>query len=187
MRNPRESAGHVARGPRKDVRHRKSTGNAATGTGNWTQRSLLLPVRSLAQEGTVSALYGLGHALMLSAQTVHIFLVSDSHPNTASPPRTHPPILALPLRGRPIARDPDTGGHGFSIASPRPCTHPIGPNISYSPGMGFIVLKHSIELKSQELVLRLASVFLAHEAHSTNHVTICAHARSMSMQTPCLA
>ena len=107
---------------------------------------------------------------------------------------THAQILPLPPQpptshstaapGRPIARDPGTGGHGFSIASPRPCTHPIGPNISYSPGMGFIVLKHSIELKSQELVLRLASVFLAHEAHSTNHVTICAHARSMSMQTP---
>ena len=137
MRNPRESGGHVTRGPRKDVRHRKSTGNAATGTGNWTQRSLLLPVRSLTQEGTVSALYRLGHALMLSAQTVHIFLVSDSHPNTASPPRTHPPILALPLRGRPIARDPDTGGHGFSIASSRPCPHAVSPHISYSPGIGF--------------------------------------------------
>ena len=108
---------------------------------------------------------------------------SASHPNTASPPPA-PTSHRTAAPGRPIARDPNTGGHGFSIASPRPCTHPIGPNISYSPGMGFIVLKHSIELKSQELVLRLASVFLAHEAHSTNHVTICAHARSMSMQTP---
>jgi hypothetical protein len=144
MRNPRESGGHVTRGPRKDVRHRKSTGNAATGTGNWTQRSLLLPVRSLAQEGTVSALYRLGHALMLSAQTVHIFLVSDSHPNTASPPRTHPPILALPLRGRPIARDPGTGGPGFSIASPRPCCKSEQLKMARPSGASFSPKKASL-------------------------------------------
>jgi hypothetical protein len=38
-----------------------------------------------------------------------------------SPPRPPPPHRALPLRGRPIARDPGTAGPGFSIASPRPC------------------------------------------------------------------
>ena len=29
--------------------------------------------------------------------------------------------------GWPIARDSDTGEHGFSIASPRPCSHPTAP------------------------------------------------------------
>ena len=61
---------------------------------------------------------------------------SASHPNTASPPPA-PTSHRTAAPGRPIARDPNTGGHGFSIASPRPFPHPTGPKRSYFSAVGF--------------------------------------------------
>ena len=88
------------------------------------------------QEGTVSASHRLGHALILPAPSVHNLPPSASHLNTASPPPA-PTSHCTAAPGRPIARDPNTGGHGFSIASPRPFPHPTGPKRSYFSAVGF--------------------------------------------------
>ena len=61
-----------------------------------------------------------------------------------SPPRPPPPHRALPLRGRPIARDPGTGGPGFSIASPRPCCKSEQLKMARPSGASFSPKKASL-------------------------------------------